>query len=196
MEHHPKADDAGQATAPSAEHAETYLRHLADTELRRTLETPQHEPPGPTTERPPLAPAAQAVNPVRTAAGALIASGAIDESTAISVLGGLVEALMERSRLPPSNPYRSLAMPGLWRAMPTPGLPDRPIRLVPIGKPVLFADGSDEGRLLHLLTLALVPDWPPSATPAACPPEITLPRRAASPPTRSAHSARPARSAI
>jgi GLTT repeat (6 copies) len=188
-----------------------YLRRLADTELRWVLEQPD-PPPGPPSGRPSLAPAAQAVSRVRAAAGGLIASGAIDEATATSVLAGLLEALTARSKLPPVHPYKSLVAPGSRRPLPEPGLPEPglpepglpepglpgpglpgpglpggPVRLVPVGKPVPFAEEGDEDRLLHLLTLVLGPAWPPSPTPAAYLSPITFPRRFGCPPTRSAH---------
>ncbi|HEV3288348.1 MAG TPA: hypothetical protein VG123_05090, partial [Streptosporangiaceae bacterium] len=125
-------------------------------ELRRVLEQPG-PPPAPPGGRPPLAAAAQAANRFRAAAGALIAAGAIDQATATSVLAGLIEALTVRSKLPPAHPLRSLITPGFRPALPKAGLPG-PERVLPVGKPVPFADGGAEHDLLHLLTLTLAPD--------------------------------------
>lgn len=150
--------DGTRPTPPAADsQAEAYLRVLAEGELRWVLEQPD-PPPVPPGGRPPLAAAAQAVNRFRAAAGALIAAGAIDQATATSVLAGLVEALTARSKLPPAHPFRSLITPGSGRPVPGPGLPGGPVRVVPVGKPVPFADGGAEGDVLHLLTLTLAPD--------------------------------------
>jgi hypothetical protein len=150
--------DGTRPTPPAGRsQAETYLRVLAERELRWVLEQPD-PPPGPPGGRPPLAAAAQAVNRFRAAAGALIAAGAIDQATPTSVLAGLVEALTARSKLPPVHPFRSLVTPRSGRPGPGPGLPGGPVRVVPVGKPVPFADGGAADSVLHLLTLTLAPD--------------------------------------
>ena len=152
----PDTDDT-RPTLPAADsQAETYLRVLAERELRWVLEQPG-PPPGPPGGRPPLAAGAQAVTRFRAAAGALIAAGTIDQATATSVLAGLVEALTVRSKLPPAHPFSSLITPGFRPAVPKAGLPGL-VRVLPVGKPVPFADGGAEHDLLHLLTLTLAPD--------------------------------------
>jgi hypothetical protein len=152
----PGTDDTRPTPPAGSSQAEAYLRVLAEDELRRVLEQPG-PPPVPHGGRPPLAAAAQAVNRLRAAAGALIAAGAIDQATATAVLAGLVEALTVRSKLPPAYPFRSLITPGFRPAVPKAGLPGL-VRVLPVGKPVPFADGGAEHDLLHLLTLTLAPD--------------------------------------
>ena len=152
----PDTDDTKPRPPAADSQAETYLRVLAERELRWVLEQPD-PPPGPPGGRPPLAAAAQAVTRFRAAAGALIAAGTIDQATATSVLAGLVEALTVRSKLPPAHPFSSLITPGFRPAMPKTDLPGL-VRVLPVGKPVPFADGGAEHDLLHLLTLTLAPD--------------------------------------
>jgi hypothetical protein len=139
------------------ERAEASVRQLADAELRWVLEQPGPLP-GPPSGRPPLAPAVSAVNRVRAVAGALISSGEIDEAAALSVLDGLLSTLTERSKLPAMHPYSPLLAPRFRRRPPGLGLPPGPVRLMPVGKPVPFPESDDESRLLHLLTMAVVPD--------------------------------------
>ncbi len=60
------ADDSGAGTAGRAE---TYLRLLAETELRRGIALPRYQPPGPPELPPPVYSALRAVAPVAAAAG-------------------------------------------------------------------------------------------------------------------------------
>lgn len=124
--------------------------------MRWVLDQPD-PPPAPPGGRPPLSATAQAVSRFRAAAGALMAAGTLDGATATSVLAELIEALTVRSKLPPVHPFKTLITPP--RApVPRSGLPGGQVRVVPVGKPVPFADGGGADGLLHLLTLTLAPD--------------------------------------
>lgn len=141
-------DDAEGASR--FERAERFLRLLAEAELGRRSVTQRgrrssHD-----------ASAVIGVNRVRAAAGSLIAAGAIDEPTALSVLDSLKSALAVR--LPEISAYRRDLAP--WNRVPrSPGLPDGPVRLVPVGRsvPLIPGVGGEDG-LLHLVTLVLAPD--------------------------------------
>jgi hypothetical protein len=133
-----------------AARAESYLRGLAERELRSFAEHPDLPPARPD-GLPPLAPAMAALQRVSAAAGALDAAGAIGAETAAAVIGELAEALTVRSRFPPGYPFLRGRQP------PATGPLRGQVRVVPIGQPVPFAGPGEEGGRLQLLTLTVAP---------------------------------------
>jgi hypothetical protein len=146
-------DDPGGGQLPlpdgsRAARAESYLRRLAERELRWSAAQPDPSS-SPADGPPPLAPARAALQRVSAAAGVLDAAGAINADTAAAVIAELMEALTVRSRFPPGFPFpRGRQFPAI---APLHG----PVRVVPIGQPVPFAGPGQEGGWLQLLTLTV-----------------------------------------
>ena len=95
--HNPDAGDAPQARGPAAE---TYLRVLAEAELRRALGCPRHQPPGASTVPRAIPAAAGGMDRVRAAAEALNVIGMIQDTAAQCVLTEFTAALAVRSMVP------------------------------------------------------------------------------------------------
>ncbi len=147
-------DDPGGGQLPlpdrsrAAARAESYLRRLAERELRWSAgqSDPSSSPAG---GPPPLAPARAALQRVSAAAGVLDAAGAIGADTAAAVIAELMEALTLRSRFPPAYPFPR------GRQFPATAPLRGPVRVVPIGQPVPFAGPGQEVGRLQLLTLTV-----------------------------------------
>lgn len=150
-----EAADAQRAGPATAERAETFLRLMAETELRRAQDYPGAARP--------VVPAAQASPPsadqvldrVRAAGSALAVIGAIDDATAVSVLSGLQTALAARSEIWNIGRYGPSLAPRNTGRPQEPPLPDGPVRAVPVARSLpLGADGKGELRLLTLVVAA------------------------------------------
>jgi hypothetical protein len=125
-----------------AERAETYLRHMAETELRRELTRPYDRSADPR-----MLPTAR----VNRAASALRQVGAPDEQTLRSILIEFDEALVERTiadrRVIDQRLKLSVIARTQWMRLgpADAGAGPRPaIRVVPIGRIVTMADDADD----------------------------------------------------
>jgi hypothetical protein len=170
--HNPDAGDAPRTRGPTAE---TYLRVLAEAELRRALACPRHQPPGASTVPRAIPAAAEGMDRVRAAAEALNVIGMIQDTAAQCVLTEFTAALAVRSMVP----LRVLqGVPGArWNQprLPAPGLPGGVVQVVPVGRSL---PGGRDGELLRLLTLTMAPGRAAALTIAGrVAPARRLPRR-------------------
>ena len=149
--HDPDAGDAPQAHGPAAE---TYLRVLAEAELRRALARPRHQPPGAGKVPRAIPAAAEGMDRVRAAAEALNVIGMIEDTAAQRLLTEFTAALAVRGMVPlrvlQGVPVARWNQPRL----PAPGLPGGVVQVVPVGRSL---PGGRDSELLRLLTLTMAP---------------------------------------
>jgi hypothetical protein len=135
-----------------AERAETYLRLMAESRLRRARRYPRARYAAP--------PVLEDLRQVRAVAAALVSAGVLDEARAWSVVQGLEADLGAGSRAGPGllQPRPGTMGPGTRAAAPA--LPAGPLLAVPAGAAVPHSQpGEDAGRdAWRPLAFVLAPD--------------------------------------
>jgi len=166
--------DAGAVQRAHGPAAETYVRLLAETELRRAAAARLGGPAGAGGVAG-AGPAAEGMDRLRAAAEALNVIGAIGDVAAHRVLAELTAALAVRSMVPLKMLDGIPLARWNQRRLPVPGLPGGAVQVVPVDRSV---PGGRAGELLRLLTLTMAPGRAAALTVAGrVRPDLRLARR-------------------
>jgi hypothetical protein len=137
---------SGDAGGVNPERAETYLRMLAEAELRHALTG---------------AAGARPAERVQQAAGVLVEVGALNSDLAEEVVTGVETALVVRARIDDGAPVRKIRrlmrFPATSATLPLPARAARDgfWRVIPVGRTLRFPDPPVNA---HLMTLVMTPD--------------------------------------